>query len=110
MKSTINRLSKSCRFGKKTIIYTFTIAVMCIICSVTAFADAAGFAATASDAMKRVVTLIGAGLGIWGIVNLIEGYGNDNPGAKSQGIKQLMAGIALVAVAQTLVGNLSSYM
>ena len=34
---------------------------------------------------------IGAGLGVWGVINLMEGYGNDNPGAKSQGIKQLMA-------------------
>jgi len=30
----------------------------------------------------------------------MEGYGNDNPGAKSQGIKQLMAGggIALIGL------------
>ena len=35
---------------------------------------------------------IGAGLAVWGVINLLEGYGNDNPGAKSQGIKQLMAG------------------
>ena len=27
---------------------------------------------------------LGAGLGIWGIINLLEGYGNDNPGAKGQ--------------------------
>ena len=38
----------------------------------------------------RVIAL-GAGLGIWGVINLLEGYGNDNPGAKSQGMKQLMA-------------------
>jgi hypothetical protein len=31
-------------------------------------------------------------------VNLLEGYGNDNPGAKSQGIKQLMAGIGLFII------------
>ena len=30
-------------------------------------------------------------LGIWGAINLLEGYGNDNPGAKSQGMKQFMA-------------------
>ena len=28
---------------------------------------------------------------VWGVINLLEGYGNDNPGAKSQGIKQFMA-------------------
>jgi len=42
--------------------------------------------------LKTLVTAIGAGLGAWGVINLMEGYGNDNPGAKSQGIKQLMAG------------------
>ena len=26
---------------------------------------------------------LGAGLGIWGAINLMEGYGNDNPGANA---------------------------
>ncbi len=34
---------------------------------------------------------LGAGLAVWGVVNLLEGYGSDNAGAKSQGMKQLMA-------------------
>ena len=37
--------------------------------------------------LQTLVVAIGAGLGVWGVVNLMEGYGNDNPGAKSQGIK-----------------------
>ena len=41
--------------------------------------------------LKTVVTAIGAGVGVWGVINLLEGYGNDNHGAKSQGIKQFMA-------------------
>ena len=41
--------------------------------------------------LKTLVTAIGAGLGAWGVINLMESYGNDNPGAKSQGIKQFMA-------------------
>ena len=44
------------------------------------------------DVLKTLVMAVGAGLGAWGVINLMEGYGNDNPGAKSQGIKQLMAG------------------
>ncbi len=42
--------------------------------------------------LETLVIALGAGLGVWGVINLLEGYGNDNPGAKSQGIKQLMAG------------------
>jgi len=49
------------------------------------------FFTTAVTRLKTVVTAIGAGVGVWGVINLLEGYGNDNPGAKSQGIKQLMA-------------------
>ena len=33
----------------------------------------------------------------------MEGYGNDNPGAKSQGIKQLMAGGGVVLIGTTLI-------
>lgn len=58
--------------------------------------------------LTTVVTAIGAGVGVWGIVNLLEGYGNDNPGAKSQGIKQLMAGGGIIIVAQTIIPSLSS--
>ena len=46
---------------------------------------------TAIGAGVGVWTAIGAGVGVWGVINLLEGYGNDNPGAKSQGIKQFMA-------------------
>ena len=49
------------------------------------------FFAQAVNVLKILVMAVGAGLGAWGVINLMEGYGNDNPGAKSQGIKQLMA-------------------
>lgn len=50
------------------------------------------FFTEAVNVLKTLVIALGAGLAVWGVVNLLEGYGNDNPGAKSQGIKQLMAG------------------
>lgn len=55
---------------------------------------------SAVDVLQTLVIALGAGLGIWGVINLLEGYGNDNPGAKSQGMKQLMAGggVALVGL------------
>ena len=54
----------------------------------------------AVNVLQILVMAVGAGLGAWGVINLMEGYGNDNPGAKSQGIKQLMAGggIALIGL------------
>ena len=44
-----------------------------------------GIFASAIDTLKILVIALGAGLGAWGVINLLEGYGNDNPGAKSQG-------------------------
>lgn len=58
--------------------------------------------------LQTVVSAIGAGIAVWGIVNLLEGYGNDNPGAKSQGIKQLMAGGGIVILAQTVIPGLAN--
>ena len=57
---------------------------------------------SAVTVLQTLVIALGAGLGIWGAINLLEGYGNDNPGAKSQGMKQLMAGggVALIATTQ----------
>ena len=49
------------------------------------------FFASAVDTLKVLVMAIGCGLGAWGIVNLLEGYGADNPASKSQGMKQFMA-------------------
>lgn len=49
------------------------------------------FFTSAIGTLQTLVVALGAGLGVWGVVNLLEGYGSDNPGAKSQGMKQFMA-------------------
>jgi hypothetical protein len=61
----------------------------------------------AVDVLKTLVVALGAGLGVWGAVNLMEGYGGDNPSAKSQGMKQLMAGGGVALIGITLVPLLS---
>ena len=57
--------------------------------------------------LQTLVIALGAGLGVWGVVNLLEGYGSDNPGSKSQGMKQLMAGAGVAVVGMVLVPLLS---
>ena len=53
--------------------------------------------------LQTVVIAIGAGLGVWGAINLLEGYGGENPGARSQGIKQLMSGGGVILIGTTLI-------
>ena len=38
---------------------------------------------SAVDVLQTLVIALGAGLGIWGVINLLEGCGNDNPGANA---------------------------
>ena len=55
------------------------------------------FFTSAITTLQTLVIALGGGLGVWGLINLMEGYGNDNPGAKSQGVKQLVAGTNIVS-------------
>jgi len=52
--------------------------------------DIMGFFSSAVTTLQTLVVALGAGLAVWGVINLLEGYGSDNPGAKSQGIKHFM--------------------
>ena len=65
------------------------------------------FFSSAITTLKTLVVAIGAGLGVWGVVNLLEGYGNDNP-VLSQGIKQLMAGAGIMLLGTTLIPQLAT--
>ena len=43
------------------------------------------FFTQAVTVLQTLVIALGAGLCVWGDINLMEGYGNDNPGANAQG-------------------------
>lgn len=109
-----NKLSNGCKISKKMILTTFTVAIMCCICSMNVFAsgavDSSAFISTAGTVLRSVIILIGGGVGVWGVVNLLEGYGNDNAGAKSQDMKQLMAGLGLILLGIIMVPVLINMM
>ena len=102
-------LSKLTRGAKKATMFATVAGVMAMTCTTQAFAagtgevDTSSFITTACTVLKSVICLIGGGVSLWGVVNLLEGYGNDNPGAKSQGMKQLMAGGGVALIGTTLV-------
>ena len=41
------------------------------------------FFSEAVNVLQTLVIALGAGLAVWGVVNILEGYGNDNPGANA---------------------------
>ena len=41
------------------------------------------FFTSAVTTLQTLVVALGAGLGVWGVVNLLEGYGSDNPGSNA---------------------------
>ena len=104
-KSTKKIAGKLGRINKKRLFITVvTVVIAASMCTTVAFAVTDPTASTQTfvksmlGILKIVLVAIGGGLGIWGIINLLEGYGNDNAGAKSQGMKQLMAGVGVAVV------------
>ena len=41
------------------------------------------FINSAIEVLQTLVVALGAGLGVWGAINLLEGYGNDNRAMRS---------------------------
>ena len=41
------------------------------------------FFSSAIDTLQTLVVALGAGLGVWGGINLLEGYGQDNPASNA---------------------------
>ena len=41
------------------------------------------FFTSAIDVLQTLVVALGGGLCVWGGINLLEGYGQDNPGANA---------------------------
>lgn len=93
------------RRAKKILLMGAVIACVVLLGAVSASA-ASDFTTDAKSKLVTIITMLGGGLGIWGVINLLEGYGSDNPGAKSQGIKQVMAGIGII-LASTLVNSIT---
>ena len=42
---------------------------------------------SAVDTLQTIVVGLGGALCVWGGINLLEGYGQDNPGSKSLGLQ-----------------------
>ena len=80
------------------------------VVSFLSYAAAVAFAPLAYpgyDWMAQAVSDLSGGLCVWGGINLLEGYGQDNPAAKSQGVKQLVAGGGVALIGVTLIPLLS---
>lgn len=56
--------------------------------------------------LKLIVQVIGGAVAAWGAMNLLEGYGGDNPASKSQGIKQLVAGGGIYLIGTHVVSKI----
>ena len=65
------------------------------------------FFAKSIEVLQTLVIALGGGLCVWGGINLLEGYGQDNPAAKSQGVKRLVAGGGVALIGVTLIPLLS---
>lgn len=89
--------------NKKEIISSFAFLV--IMGTSTVFAD---FWSEGVDGLSKFVKAVGVVLGIFGLVSLGEGFANDNPAAKNQGVKQLASGGAIFFLVPKLLEQLKN--
>ena len=66
------------------------------------------FFSQAVGVLQTLVIALGGGVGVLGLVNFMEGYGNDNPASKAQGIKQMIAGGGIATIGAILVPQLAT--
>lgn len=76
-KKNIERLKKRVAIVLTVVIFLF------LNNSVYAEPGAGDIIESTMEALKTIVKLIGGGFAVWGVVNLIEGYGNDNRATRS---------------------------
>lgn len=61
------------------------------------------------DILQKIVLAGGFGFAIFGGMNLFEGFQNENPAAKTQGIKALVAGGGIMLIGWKLVPILKTF-
>lgn len=108
-----NTLSRRCRSAKKLTTILLSMLGACMMFAVQASAaevDPTNFISVTGKVLRALIIMVGAGLAVFGVINLLEGYGNDNAAAKSQGIKQTMAGAAVIMAGVLLVPVLTDMM
>ena len=66
------------------------------------------FITQAVTVLQTLFIALGAVLAVLRVLRQMESCDSDNPGAKSQGIKQLMAGGGVVLIGTTLIPLLST--
>ena len=54
---------------------------------------------SAVDTLQTIVVGLGGALCVWGGINLLEGYGQDNPGSNGKGLTRLA--IAPMSISKT---------
>ena len=64
-----------------------------------------GFFSSSIGVLQTLVTALGAGLAAWGVVNLLEGYGNDTVGEchTAESINSLTVQVTLILIQSVIV-------
>ena len=60
--------------------------------------------------VEKSIQLIGAGISVWGVIELIQSHMEQNPQVKMSGIKSTACGLILIFAAPPLMNWFQSYL
>lgn len=63
---------------------------------------------SAIDTLSTMVCAIGGGLAIWGLINIGQNHGDQDPASRSIGMRQLIGGGIITLVGLVLVPQLAN--
>lgn len=83
-----NTLSRRCTGAKKATSVLLSALGACMVFAMQASAaevDPSNFITVTGTVLRALIIMVGAGLAVFGVINLLEGYGNDNAAANAHG-------------------------
>jgi hypothetical protein len=86
----------------------FMVALMIVVLTLTVYAAAGNTALLRTNvqtALITIVTIVGGGFTLIGAIALIQSQSSNDENQKSQGVKQLAVGLALIIVGNGLVAG-----
>ncbi len=66
------------------------------------------FFRSAISTLSTIVTGLGAGMALWGIIQIMQAQATDNPATRTQGMNMLLGGGGLAVIGMTLVPLLAN--
>jgi len=107
VRTTAARLTNPFDRSRKIVRLATIVGVLLVLFAIPCFAtgglDTKNLVDGVKTALQVILSLVGGGMAVFGIIHLVEAQSSQDPNAKSQAIKQLAVGIGVIVIGNILI-------